>query len=795
MMNQLLAKLSPSRSMRARISIVMGLLWLVFGIVLTLFMEMRFESGLQNAAQDSLNATADEIAHTLVKDLQDRQREIALLAELLGATQIIRPSSASDVINGLKSRQPIYAWIGIADVNGRITSGSDGLLLGADVSERTWFKEGKQGEFLSDPHDAKLLASHFKRAVADEPVRFVDVAMPIFGEKQEVKAVLSAHLFWNWVHEVVSNTLVKRRQTKSSLEVLIANREGDWLLKLNVDPAAPIRQLEQVIRDEDYLISTQNVATGNPKNGFAWTVVVREHKRTALALVEQSRQMLFATSAFMAVIFACVAWIVSGRIAKPLIRLADIARDYAASRSNVFRPSQGKVIQDETSVLDAAMDQLAHYDRLTGLCNRAEFLIGLQAAIDNTKDATKNSSTYYSLILINLDNFGVINSTRGHDIGDQLLIAVAKRLLHLEDKYTVISRLGGDEFIVMTQHPDCSLQQAEMKVSQIVQRIMKKFNTAFVLDSGEYLCPASLGTTMIGDAEMTPDDALKFTELAVAEAKRRGKHQWVKFESCLLERLYEREQFKEDFFAAIPSQLCVYYQAQVNQQGELVGAEALVRWIHPQRGLISPALFIPLAEETGMIIPVGLWVLRTACLQLKKWESDPVRQNLTIAVNVSSQEFNEVDYVKQVESLLIETGIRPYKLKLELTESALASDVNVVVDKMRRLKDIGLRFSLDDFGTGFSSLNYLRRMPLNQLKIDQSFVREVTHNASDASIVKTVIALGKGLGLSVIAEGVETAEQKQLLAELGCDLYQGYFFGRPQPIDEFEEAMTKPEHA
>jgi EAL domain-containing protein (putative c-di-GMP-specific phosphodiesterase class I) len=188
-------------------------------------------------------------------------------------------------------------------------------------------------------------------------------------------------------------------------------------------------------------------------------------------------------------------------------------------------------------------------------------------------------------------------------------------------------------------------------------------------------------------------------------------------------------------------------------------------------------------------------VLRTACLQLKKWESDPVRQNLTIAVNVSSQEFNEVDYVKQVESLLIETGIRPYKLKLELTESALASDVNVVVDKMRRLKDIGLRFSLDDFGTGFSSLNYLRRMPLNQLKIDQSFVREVTHNASDASIVKTVIALGKGLGLSVIAEGVETAEQKQLLAELGCDLYQGYFFGRPQPIDEFEEAMTKPEHA
>jgi EAL domain-containing protein (putative c-di-GMP-specific phosphodiesterase class I) len=222
-----------------------------------------------------------------------------------------------------------------------------------------------------------------------------------------------------------------------------------------------------------------------------------------------------------------------------------------------------------------------------------------------------------------------------------------------------------------------------------------------------------------------------------------------------------------------------------------VGAEALVRWLHPERGLISPALFIPLAEETGMIIPVGLWVMKTACLQLKQWENDPKREHLTIAVNVSSQEFNEAAYVRQVEDILIETGIRPHKLKLELTESALASDVEAVVEKMRLLKDFGLRFSLDDFGTGFSSLSYLRRMPLNQLKIDQSFIRDVTQNTSDASIVKTVIALGKGLGLSVIAEGVETAEQEQLLSEFGCDLYQGYFFGRPQPIEEFERAAEQ----
>ncbi|MBR7799806.1 bifunctional diguanylate cyclase/phosphodiesterase [Undibacterium fentianense] len=770
--------------MRARISLVMGMLWLLFGIALTLFLEMRFEASLQTAANESLDATADEIAHTLVKDLQDRQRELALLADLLREVQLTQTSAVDEVISNLKKRQPIYAWIGLAGADGRIMSGSDGLLLGADVSSRPWFKEGFNADYVSDPHDAKLLDHYFRRDQSDEPVRFVDVAVPV-KVNQRVSAVLSAHLFWKWVHEVVSNTLEKRRK-KTPIEVLIANREGNWLLKFQVAQTEAIGDIRAVTSNDQYLVATQRVLTDIPKEGLGWTVVVREHKRFALSVVEESRQMLYGISILMAVLFAGIAWIVSGRIAKPLIRLADAAKHFALIRSDTAHPIATKRL-DETSVLDAAMDHLVHYDLLTGLCNRTELLASLQDAISEVSDG----DVLCALVLINLDNFGVINSTRGHDVGDKLLIEIAKRLQSFEDDDMVISRLGGDEFIVLLKHLDVDRHNAELNVEKVAQQLMAILDAPIQFPTMAIECPASIGLTIIGDASISTDDALKFSELAVAEAKRRGRHQIVKFDRSLLDRLYAREQFKQDFVAGITSQLRVYYQMQVNQQGQVVGAEALVRWFHPERGMISPAIFIPLAEETGLIVPVGRFVMRTACEQLKLWESDPRRQHLSIAVNVCSHEFNEASYVQQVEAILRETGVRPEKLKLELTESALASDVELVVAKMRELQKFGLRFSLDDFGTGFSSLSYLRLMPLSQLKIDQSFVRDVTTNLNDASIVRTVIALGKSLGLNVIAEGVETSEQKQLLMEYGCDLYQGYFFGRPQAAEEFERAMDE----
>lgn len=243
--------------------------------------------------------------------------------------------------------------------------------------------------------------------------------------------------------------------------------------------------------------------------------------------------------------------------------------------------------------------------------------------------------------------------------------------------------------------------------------------------------------------------------------------------------------FEQELKAAIPAQLLVLYQAQVNREGKVVGAELLVRWNHPQHGFVSPAKFIPTAEQTGLIVPIGRWVLEQACRQLTVWQDKLGCGELILAVNVSAHEFSQPDYVTHVKEVLQQTGANPARLKLELTESALAVDVDEVVEKMKALRAVGVAFALDDFGTGFSSLSYLKRMPINQLKIDQSFVRELLTEDSSVSIVRTVVALGTGLGLEVIAEGVETEAQREKLAELGCFNYQGYLFGKPKPVEEF----------
>ena len=268
------------------------------------------------------------------------------------------------------------------------------------------------------------------------------------------------------------------------------------------------------------------------------------------------------------------------------------------------------------------------------------------------------------------------------------------------------------------------------------------------------------------------------------EAKRLGKGRVVVFDDRLQEGLIAQTRFERALRAAIPSQLLVLYQPQVDRDGRTVGAELLVRWKHTEQGLVSPAMFIPVAEQTGLIVDIGRWVLEQACRQLRAWSDDPLRRHLVLAVNVSSREFGHPGFVDGVREVLAATGADPARLKIELTESALAADVGEVVARMAALKSLGVRFSLDDFGTGFSSLGYLQRMPIDQLKIDQSFVRGMLTENSSASIVHTVIALGESLGVEVIAEGVETEAQRQALAELGCHHYQGYLFARPVPVEQ-----------
>ena len=786
MINRMLNRISPFRSVRARFSAVMGGSGIVLGFALTLFMEWKLEEGLHASVRDALNAVADEIAHELTADLTNRQREMVLMAHMIGTNTIVRMDSVQDVMDGLKSRQNAYAWIGMADVQGTVQSASAGLLTGQDVSSRPWFKAGLEGNFVGDPHDAVMLARFLAARPDGEPLRFLDVAAPVKDSQGNVRGVLAGHLYWDWVHKVVSSSVTKRR-TKKDIEVLIADGEGEWLLSYNTDRNRQPANLRSAGADQAFLVTTQEVVIGSAARGPGWTVVVREDAHRAYAPIREARTLMLIFTAMFAGAFAWASWLIAGRMVRPIVQLADAAKGHTVEAPR--QPGQPTPrAQYETSVLGEAMDRLVHHDRLTGLYNRAEVLQRLQGVIE----CAATQHVHGVLLLINLDNFSILNNVRGHHVGDQLLIAVAQRLRRIESSGALLARPGGDEFLVLMENQGADRAEVLQRADSFAQLALAEFQEPFVLDDGDYHCNVSIGVALVGDDSLTVDDVLKHAELAVLEAKKRGKGQAVMFDQRMQDALYERVQFEAALKAAIPNQLVAFFQPQMDQVAGLTGAEVLVRWRHPTQGMVSPAQFIPLAEQTGLIVPIGLWVVETACRQLRAWEGQPGKGHLVLAVNVSAKEFSRPDYVHGVQRILFSTGANPQRLKLELTESVLAHDVDEVVSRMQALKAMGISFALDDFGTGFSSLSYLKRMPLDQLKIDQSFVRDVTVNASDASIVRAVIALSQGLSLQVIAEGVETEEQRELLHRYGCASYQGYLFGRPVPIEEFEQHLPPP---
>ncbi len=785
MINRLLNRISPFRSVRARFSAVMGGTGIVLGLALTMFMEWHLEDGLRSSARESLNAVADEIAHELNEDMNNRQREMALMADMIAGRNAIDLQSIRKSMDELHAREPTYAWIGLADARGQVIAASGGLLQGVDVSLRPWFAAGLRGGFVGDPHDAVLLARYLAPRPDGEPLRFLDVAAPLLDPRGFTQGVLAGHLHWDWVQKVVSDTVTKRRK-KNAIEVLIANRKGEWLLsssRLKKLPSASLRAMES---DTAYLVATQKVVASVPADGLGWTVVVRENIDSAHAPVYQVRKLMLAATALLAGLFALLSWLVAGRVVRPIVELADAARSHARDAAQSPEQPRKRAV-DETLVLGAAMDQLARHDRLTGLFNRSELLARLQQAIEQARAR----HSFGALLLANLDNFTVLNNTRGHEAGDQLLVAVAARLRQLEDTGAVVARIGGDEFLVLLEGLGRSPGLAQERAAAMAATALAQFGTPFLLDDGACTVQASMGVTVVGDSAATADEVLQGAELAMLEAKMRGKGQVAMFDQSMRDALHERVQFEQDLKNAIPGQLVAFYQPQVHLSSNLQGAELLVRWKHPVHGMVSPARFIPLAEETGLILPLGRWVLETACRTLCDWAAHPGRSHLVLAVNVSAREFSDPGYLQGVRSVLNATGANPQRLKLELTESVLAKDVDEMVDKMQALKALGISFSLDDFGTGFSSLGYLQRMPLDQLKIDQSFVREIATNANDAAIVRAVVALGEGLGLQVIAEGVETLEQRNLLARYGCSCYQGYLYGRPAPVQEFEDTIER----
>jgi diguanylate cyclase (GGDEF)-like protein/PAS domain S-box-containing protein len=441
-----------------------------------------------------------------------------------------------------------------------------------------------------------------------------------------------------------------------------------------------------------------------------------------------------------------------------------------------------------TKAAEDAIQHLAFYDQLTGLSNRRLLIDRLRHALA----ANSRSGREGALLFLDLDNFKSLNDTLGHDFGDLLLQQVARRLLGCVRDGDTVARFGGDEFVILLEDLSAEAVDAAAQAEAVCNKVFFALNRPYDLGGREYRNSPSIGVTLFREHQEAVEDLLKQADIAMYQAKKAGRNTFRFFDPQMQGAVTSRAALEGELHKALERrQLQLYYQIQVDDSGLPLGAEALIRWNHPERGVVSPGFFIPLAEETGLIVPIGRWVLDTACAQLSAWALDPATRQLDMCVNISAKQFRQSDFVVLVQEAVQRHGIDSRRLKLELTESMLLEHSEETISTMNAIKEIGVRFSLDDFGTGYSSLQYLKRLPLDQLKIDQSFVRDLATDESDKVIVRTIIAMAQSLNFDVIAEGVETPEQRDLLLRRGCRRFQGYLFGRPVPIEPFATLLRR----
>jgi diguanylate cyclase (GGDEF)-like protein/PAS domain S-box-containing protein len=491
--------------------------------------------------------------------------------------------------------------------------------------------------------------------------------------------------------------------------------------------------------------------------------------------------------------------------------LVDELREKSACRSleAQFKKKNGEVLWAEVSASEMKIDgvpyilsiardlsqakaaentirSLAFYDPLTGLPNRRLLMERLVQPEANSAQG----KCLRALLRIDLDNFKTLNDTLGHQKGDLLLQEAARRISACVHEADTVCRLGSDEYVVLLEGLCKVAEETANQVKAVGERIMASISQPYLIDDHERLSTASIGVTVFGNQQNSTDDFLQQADIALHQAKAAGRNMMRFFSPALQTIVNARAAMEDDLRQAIKKeQFELYYQPQVNMD-RLTGVEALIRWRHPSRGLVLPDEFIPMAEETGLILALGEWVLNTACMQIAAWKSQQ-QHNFGVSVNISALQFRQPEFVAQVRQAIERTGSNPRTLKLELTESVLAENIDEVIAKMKELKSHGLRFSLDDFGTGYSSLSYLKFLPLDELKIDRSFVSDMLVDATSRAIAQSVISMGHAMGLSVVAEGVETEEQRNFLADLGCHTFQGYLYSPPLPLNEFQKFLKK----
>jgi diguanylate cyclase (GGDEF)-like protein len=473
--------------------------------------------------------------------------------------------------------------------------------------------------------------------------------------------------------------------------------------------------------------------------------------------------------------------------------LADGRSRFVESRCETRFDATGRALRSigtmqdvsERKAAEEEIHTLAFFDPLTKLPNRRLLLDRLRQCVN---DPAQSPSMHRALLFLDLDNFKTLNDTLGHDVGDRMLMDVADRLRQSVHASDTISRLGGDEFVILLGHLSESVEEAAAQAAVIGDQLITRLAEPYVLGTHIHRSSASLGVTLFCGNTVSVDEILKRADMAMYQAKSAGRNTLRFFDPTLQAGLNARLRMEQDLYRDLAQrEFSLHYQPQVDAQGHCLGVEALVRWNHPQRGWISPLDFIPIAEDSGLIQPLGTWIMETACQQLVQWQTNPLTAGLSVSVNVSPRQFMRPSFVSDMISLLHATPLDPNKLVIEITESIFLDNLDAVVLKMVALQKYGLRFSLDDFGTGYSSLSYLKRLPLERVKIDASFVHDILTDPTDAAICQAIIVLGRSLKLTLVAEGVETSGQWQLLQEQGCHLGQGYLFAKAMPAPALQD--------
>lgn len=432
------------------------------------------------------------------------------------------------------------------------------------------------------------------------------------------------------------------------------------------------------------------------------------------------------------------------------------------------------------------IENFAYYDVLTGLPNRRLLVDRFQHAVL----ISQRANTYCALIFIDLDNFKILNDTKGHDTGDQLLIEVAKRIQNTVRSGDTVARLSGDEFVVILENLDASMNLAYQQATEVTQKLLEKINASYHLGLFEFNTSASMGVTLFKDSQIGFEGHLRHADIAMYQSKAAGRNTYRFYDEQTQEVVEKHFAIESALSSAIKNgEFHLNYQSIVDAEQKIVSAEVLLRWRHPQLGEILPAEFIPIAEKNNQIIKIGHWVLEQACQQIKAWETHPLLNKVRLSVNISAKQFLYINFIKELREIVTASGIDPGLIKLELTETAVIDNIDDVINKMKVLKKMGVRISLDDFGIGHSSLVYLKKLPVTQIKIDQSFVHDVMTDSSDAAIIQMILAVGRTIHCDIVAEGVEQFEQFELLKKFGCQYFQGYYFSKPLAAAGFEQLV------